>query len=281
MVIGLLTIAAIPTTIGIAEGVSRRDEANKEAQDQAAEQMRKFHLEAYCEFHSTGAARTIHRGRIILKNGRMMIEPRNSQSDATSFEGFYIEYADPDRPKPLPMGMVSMVFEGQPTLNWIYVDRKTREVCYGNRSKSKDHIVGSWSWEAGDEGGAGGVTLNGGEGAVAVETGEGWQVYWEDDEGKIGDKGKRLQISLERKMLEEEKKEKEKEEGKTVTEPGHTQTTNTTTELTKSRFEDKRTKTDGVQQDMIKVTGGQSKKKKQEPKLEVASNTTTRPMKKD
>ena len=190
---------------------------------------------------------------------------------SNSFEGFYIEYADNDRPKPLPTGMVSMVYEDPPTLNWIYVDKDTRELCYGNRSKSKDHIVGSWSWEAGDEGGAGGVTLEGEEGAVAVQTGEGWQVFWEDANGQIGIKAKKLQISLERKMLEEKKEE--------VSEPAGEKTANTTTELTKSRFEDKRTTKEGGQEEMVKVTGGQTMKKKKEPKLEVVGKTTTRPMK--
>ena len=272
MVLGLLTIAAIPTTIGIAEGVSRRDEAKKDAQEQEVEQMRKFNLECYCESHSVGKARQIHRGRVVLSDGKMYIEPASSPPRAPKFEGFYIEYADNDRPKPLPMGMVSMVFEDKPTLNWIYVDRKTREVKYGNKTQSKEHVVGPWSWEAGDQGGPGGATLDGDEGAVAVETPDGWQVYWEDGNGKIHVQVKsKIQISLERKMVELVPSD-------TATGPQHETTTNTNTELTKSRYEDK-AETSGGGGSIMKVTAVNPKaKKRKEPKLEVASCTTTRPM---
>lgn len=55
------------------------------------------------------------------------------------------------------------------------------------------------------------MTLEGEEGAVAVETENGWEIRWEDKNGDIGAEGKRkLTVSLERKMLgptEEEKQE--------------------------------------------------------------------------
>lgn len=83
-------------------------------------------------------------------------------------------------------------------LNWIYVDRETREVRYANRTGSLKHLVGSWGWDNGgeeeDEEG-GGVTLDGEERGVVVETEEGWQLFWEDGKG-VGKR--RLEVSIER-----------------------------------------------------------------------------------
>ena len=105
------------------------------------------------------------------------------------------------------MGLVSQVRDDPPLLNWIYVDKDTYELRYGNRSASYEHHVGPWDWTEEDETG---VTFDGREGFMAVEdkrTGE-WQVYFDRDDdnlkGKLPKERKRLQISLERKILEGE-----------------------------------------------------------------------------
>ena len=90
-------------------------------------------------------------------------------------------------------------------LNWIYIDRSTRELKYGNRTQSKEHIVGPWGWDSGDDGGAGGVTFKSSEGAVlSWEHGKegqegGWKILWEEEEGSIKDG---LIVSLERRWIE-------------------------------------------------------------------------------
>ena len=80
------------------------------------------------------------------------------------------------------------------------------------------HEVGPWGFEAGEEGGAGGVTFDGVEGAVAVETEEGWEVRWEDGEGKVGDVGGRrvLSVSLDRRFVEEPKGKEDGDAGEAV-----------------------------------------------------------------
>ena len=68
MVLGLLTIAAIPTTIGVAEGISSR---NKEKEtENNAELMRKFTLDCFCEAQSRKRGE-IHGGRVVLRNGKV------------------------------------------------------------------------------------------------------------------------------------------------------------------------------------------------------------------
>ncbi|KAL9100193.1 MAG: hypothetical protein Q9163_004399, partial [Psora crenata] len=281
MVIGLLVLAGIPTTIGVAEGIARRDEENnpKSSADEE-EQMRKFNLECYCE-NSRGQASTINGGRIVLKHGKMYIEPPTSTTKAHQLEGFYIEYPDPDRPKPPPLGLVSTVTDDHPPmLNWIYVDKGTREVKHGNRSQSKTHIVGPWGWDAGEEGGAGGLTLEGVEGGVAVETENGWEVRWEDKNGRFGSRGKQvLKISLERKMLQPTD-EDEPKSGRMNGPPEETRT-DTKMELTKTRFEGSRETTRPKQPaHVVKANAGKGQPiKTGEPKLEVSSSTIQRPIK--
>lgn len=109
--------------------------------------------------------------------------------------------------------------------------------------------MGSWGWEAGEEGGPGGLTLGDSEAGVAVwkenvqggdgEEEGGWEVRWEGDEGVKGG----LRISLDRKWVEEEeekvsqeKKDEEKEGKEEKKEPGTTfEVTHTTVAASKKK----------------------------------------------
>jgi len=200
MVLGLLALAALPTTIGIAEGISSRNKDKTAAAD--AEQMRKFTLSCFCNARSR-KQHLIHTGRVVLRNQQLYIA-LSPPADSFPFKGFYIAYPDPAR-TPVQLGLVTYVSDEPPALKWVYVDKGTRQLRYGNRTMSIEHEVGPWGFEAGEEGGAGGVTFDGVEGAVAVETEEGWEVRWEDGDGKVGDVGGRrvLSVSLERRFVEE------------------------------------------------------------------------------
>lgn len=113
-------------------------------------------------------------------------------------------------------------------LNWIYVDRATYEIRYGNRSTSITHVVGEWDWT--DDESA--LTLEGWEGFVAVDEssamseeewektewgkeGLRWAVYFDrDDNGLKGKKGKKntFEVVLERRLQSEEEQLKQLEE---------------------------------------------------------------------
>ena len=272
MVIGLLTLAAIPTNIGVAEGVNSEDKDDATTSSKTDEErMRKFNLECYCESNSR-KAKEIHGGKVVLRRDKIYIEPQSSAKGHT-FEGFYISYPDPDRRQPPPLGLVSSIPSDPPTLNWIYVDRNTREVKYGNRTQSRAHIVGSWGWDAGEEGGPGGLTLEGEERAVAVETQAGWEVRWEDENGEIGVNGKKkLTVSLERKMLDSTAEGKEKKEG------ANEIRTESNFALTNTTFKSNKT-TNGKPERGVKATIEKSTPKSQEPRLEVNSTMIEKPLK--
>ncbi len=271
MVFGLLAIAAIPTTIGIAAGVSaqKKEKDSQKPSKTEAERMRKFNLECYCE-NTSGIAGQVHGGRVVLRDNKLFIEPLSSSFKGHPFEGFYISYPDPDRPQPPPLGLVSTISKEPPMLNWIYVDKDTREVRYGNRTQSRQHIVGSWGWDAGEEGGAGGLTLEGREGAVAVETEKGWGIRWEDGCGKVDVQGSRhLTISLERRFVE--LTEQEKREQSAEEECIDTKITLTDTTLEKIH------KTAGRPMRVHRQKVKNGKQRAKAPKIDTKSATTEKP----
>jgi hypothetical protein len=68
MVLGLLTIAAIPTTIAVAEGISEQRKKNDEKDDEA--RTAKFYLDVYCEAKSR-RTKEIHGKRCVLRNDKV------------------------------------------------------------------------------------------------------------------------------------------------------------------------------------------------------------------
>ena len=279
MVLGLLAIAAIPSTIGVAEGISEGRKEKDPATEE--ERMRKFHLECFCEANSPKAKR-IHGGHVVLRGEKLYIVPRDSNTGTGhAFEGFYIEYPDPERPRPLPLGLVSTISNDPPMLNWIYVDKNTREVKYGNRTRSRAHIVGSWGWDAGEEDGAGGLTLEGHEGAVAVEGRDGWEIRWEDEDGRVGVEGRvKLTVSLERKMLEPKEEDKPVHDRANALEEYNQIRTKTKIEVTNTAFQRSQRVT-GEPERVDKAVKKGAKETHSTPKLEVRGTTVRRPLTKD
>lgn len=237
MVLGLLAITAIPTVIGISEGVSAQKRQNENRTSDKL--LQKFTLECYCE-----GKHRINGGAVVLIDNKVWIQPSSSSAaheeseKGHPFQGFYIQYPDDERPQPPPLGLVSTISDDPPMLNWIYVDKTTLEVKYGNRTQSRAHRVGSWGWTGKEpddgeisydrktgkkeeieeeEEEPGGLTFEGEEKFVAVEPhggGNRWEVMWDEKDDLLKDLGgikgrKVLQISLERTFVEEAK-EKDK-----------------------------------------------------------------------
>ncbi|MCJ1429955.1 hypothetical protein MMC29_007870, partial [Sticta canariensis] len=171
MVLFFPIIAAIPTVIGVSEGIAHQRAENHASSttEVEKEQMQKFTLECYCGVKRK-KAKEIHGGSVVLRNGKLWILPKTNNapppaaaSSPHPFTGFYISYPDPEL-HPNTLGLVSSISDDPPMLNWIYIDRATRELKYGNRTQSREHIVGSWGWETGEESGPGGLTLIGSDG---------------------------------------------------------------------------------------------------------------------
>jgi hypothetical protein len=99
-----------------------------------------------------------------------------------------------------------MVSDNPPAMNWVYVDKNTLELKYGNRTQSIEHIVGPWDWTDDESG----MLIEGWEGLAAVEEEEGvWAVYYDrKDDGLrdvVGSDKTVAEISLERSLIEDPK----------------------------------------------------------------------------
>jgi len=232
MVIGLLTIAAIPTTIAVAEGISEQKKKNSKDDDES--RMAKFYLDVFCEANSR-KTQEIHGKRCVVRDDKVScgllvcsvqdrwIEdwmvtfylesqvylddpiPSKRKKLSHTVQAFYVEYPDEEREK--TRGLVTTISVDPPMLNWIYVDKNTFELKYGNRTQSREHHVGPWDWTE-DEAG---LTIEDWEGFVAVEEGPGeWAVYYDRKDnrlrGIVPDK-RVIQISLERKLLDDKGKD--------------------------------------------------------------------------
>ncbi|KAJ4358113.1 uncharacterized protein N0V89_002692 [Didymosphaeria variabile] len=234
MVLDLLTLTAIPTAVGASEAVHQQRLLDEEAESE--ERQTPFYLDVFCDAQSRKKDE-VHDTIIVLKNGKLRFWPKDTRtklpkringSDTAPrpFTGFYLPFPTEDLPHdkrsiPAPpiLGLVSTVPSDakgkakseKPKLNWIYADKKTRELRYGPRVEAREHVVGPWDWTEDDEQG---LTLNGEECLVAVEEeegGSGWAVYWDEDDDRlkgygIAQKHRVLRCSLERRLVEDDRR---------------------------------------------------------------------------
>lgn len=68
MVLGLLTITSIPTVIGVAEGVSNRNQ--KKDEEEEKRRMAKFNLDVYCEAKSS-KTKDVHGRRVVVRDEKV------------------------------------------------------------------------------------------------------------------------------------------------------------------------------------------------------------------
>ncbi|KAK8204951.1 hypothetical protein IWZ01DRAFT_81904 [Phyllosticta capitalensis] len=221
-------ITGIPVVTGVAEGVHHQKEQNKEAANET--RMIKFYIDVYCQAKSSKAGE-VDGGVVVVHRDALWVCRKNDDGfpiapDASNpqplhpFTGFYIMYPDEDR-NPRERGLVTTLNTDPPMLNWIYVDKSTQALTYGNRTQSIAHVVGPWDWTDDESG----VTLEGWEGFVAVEVsdeesaaadGLRWKLYydrWDDklDNGKLVGGKRVLPCSLERRPLPDEVRKAQEE----------------------------------------------------------------------
>jgi hypothetical protein len=229
MVLDLLSLAiGIPAAGGVSSGIAVatsevvRQQEREDREEQS--RMRDFHLDVFCDARSRKRSQ-VHGSMIVLKDGKLWLAPKDPRTKMPlpiagesrachPFTGFFIDYTG-DRPRVDPMferlnkakkiaGLVSTISKHPPTLNWIYVDRKTMEVKYGSREQAQGHILGPFGWTEDEVG----LTVEHWEGFVAVEERKDvWAIYYDRDDDGLRDTVTRtrvLQCSLERRIIEDE-----------------------------------------------------------------------------
>ncbi|PWY89994.1 VPS28-domain-containing protein [Aspergillus heteromorphus CBS 117.55] len=186
MVIGLLTITAIPTVTGAAMAVSEQRKANERKAD--ALRMMKFNIDL-APPPGEEPDEDLHSRRVVLRDQKVYIDdriPSKRRVPAHTAAAFYIDYPEPDHMKGLKrgFGLATTISDNPPMLGWIYVDVNTCELKYGNRTQSCEHIVGPWDWE--DEETT--VTLEGNRNFMAVQEDDGaWALYLDLDGDELED----------------------------------------------------------------------------------------------
>ncbi|KAI9770058.1 MAG: hypothetical protein M1839_003286 [Geoglossum umbratile] len=192
MVLGLLAITSIPTVIGSGEAISAQKKQIADAKRSA-----KFNLVVDCDVDHPRVKAEIDGRFVVLRDGKLYFDQSPEGSDKKSghpFCGYYFQYPGTEFE-----GLVSTISDDPPMLNWIYVDRETRELKYGSRTQSLGNIVGPWSWTEDEQW----LTLEDSQGFVVVEEEEGWALYYDKDGDWSGlpSKGKILDVGLKRKLL--------------------------------------------------------------------------------
>ncbi|KAJ9209968.1 hypothetical protein DTO166G4_8440 [Paecilomyces variotii] len=210
MVLGLLTITAIPTVTGVAQGVSEQKRQNQQKVD--AKRMEKFCMDVTCE--DDNDEYNISGKRVVLRDEKAYLDDPNpslrSLNPSHTAQAFYITYPETEETKAHPrgLGLVTTVSDDPPMLNWLYADKDTHEVKYGNRTQSIAHVVGPWDWTNDETG----VTLEKKDRFVAVEEEDGkWAIYFDRDADKcqrvLAERGldgsKIVTFQIRRKMLEQ------------------------------------------------------------------------------
>lgn len=195
MVIGLLLLAGIPTTIGTSVAVTQGGGADEKARDE--KRGEECHLVIHCDAPSP-KRKSVHAKSLILKDDKVLIASMPSKQDWDTqghpFKGFMIGFPVGEQLR----GMVSYSSVDPAALGWLYADKETSEVKYGNKTTSTPHIHGPWDLAEDDEG----ILLEGEELFVAIEETKGhWALYYDKHGDGTGlPEGKwMLPVSLEKR----------------------------------------------------------------------------------
>ncbi|KAI1341054.1 hypothetical protein F5Y15DRAFT_414177 [Xylariaceae sp. FL0016] len=137
--IGLLTIGAIPTVIGVAEAIDAQKKQNQQAKERI-----KFHLTAKFSHDGTAEPQTAY---VVLKDGKLYLDHPNSPVEGFRFNGFYFGFPCPEEHQ----GLVAPKAADPPMLHWIFVDKDTGLLRHGSRNDTIDHLIGPWSWTEDEE----------------------------------------------------------------------------------------------------------------------------------
>ncbi|KAJ5551988.1 hypothetical protein N7535_000066 [Penicillium sp. DV-2018c] len=181
--IGLLAITSIPVVTGVSLASSEQRKANQRKED--ARRMVKFNIEAEC-LGDTDDDRELNGMTVVVRNEKVYLadkDPSKRSPPAFTALAFYIEYPEPEELKYLKrergLGLPTYVQDNPPLLNWIYADKETHELKYGNRSQSVEQVVEPWDWCKNERN----ILLEGKENRfIAVEEEEGqWALYYDRD----------------------------------------------------------------------------------------------------
>ncbi|KAK9444114.1 hypothetical protein VB005_02310 [Metarhizium brunneum] len=191
----LLALSICPAMLGTQEGIRQSQAQNRREEHRS----RRCNLMVSCIKPSV-RKREIDGTLVMLKDAKLYLATHNLPGGHL-FAGYYLPYPDSTYE-----GLVSTISNDPPMLNWIYVDKNTHEVKYGERSAAQQHLTGPFDCTRQDRR----LTLEGWEGFAAVEELPGiWALYFDrDDDGLV------TKVPLGTRVLEVELNRREKKEPK-------------------------------------------------------------------
>ncbi|KAI0429751.1 hypothetical protein F5Y09DRAFT_250760 [Xylaria sp. FL1042] len=155
--------------------------------------------------------------RVVLSGDKLYIDTGThyAREFGHPFAGYYLAYPDSSA-----SGLVSTICDEPPIMNWIYVDRWSYELKFGNRTWADDNFPIPWDCSRQDRR----LTFGGWEGFLAVKEGDFWGLYFDIDgdglKSKIAEGTPVLEVELIRVEMRlpkppppEDKEAKEKAEG--------------------------------------------------------------------
>ena len=151
---------------------------------------------------------------IVLRDGKLWIDAGTKDGTPSGhlYAGYYLPYPDSKHE-----GLVTIITDVAPIMNWVYVNRATHEVQYGVRVDAQPNLTGPFDCTRQDRR----LTLDGWEGWCAVEEQPGlWALYFDvnDDglKGKISPGTKVFEVELSRKEKRFQKEEAVRQQDQTT-----------------------------------------------------------------
>ncbi|KAK8912750.1 hypothetical protein H634G_09393 [Metarhizium anisopliae BRIP 53293] len=222
----LLALSICPAMLGTQEGIRQSQAQNRREEHRS----RRCNLMVSC-IKPSNRKREIDGTLVMLKDAKVTVDSStpcqrwnvaklpvgqlylatHNLSEGHLFAGYYLPYPDSTYE-----GLVSTISDDPPMLNWIYVDKNTHEVKYGERSAAQQHLTGPFDCTRQDRR----LTLEGWEGFAAVEELPGiWALYFDrDDDGLV------TKVPLGTRVLEVELDRREKKEPKPSSDVNQPQT---------------------------------------------------------
>ncbi|KZL64563.1 hypothetical protein CT0861_06663 [Colletotrichum tofieldiae] len=193
MVLSLLI--SFGTAVGASEGIkasmakSRREE----------HRSRKNNLVVHCP-KSSQFSPYLEGRQVVLSGDRLFVDTGTVHDVPFGhpFEGYYLPY-----PESRFSGLVSTITHEAPIMNWIFIDRVTYQLRFGNRAAADGNLNGPWECTRQDRR----LTLCGWEGFCAVLEESGvWGLYFDYDgdglHGMFGHDGRAvIEIELLRREM--------------------------------------------------------------------------------
>ncbi|CAJ2502540.1 Uu.00g099340.m01.CDS01 [Anthostomella pinea] len=172
----LTFLVAFATIFGASEAIRQiQSDARKKEH-----RSRKNNLIVRC-LKSSQYSPTLEGRQVVLSGEKLYVDTGTDyrQPFGHPFAGYYLPF--PDTPY---SGLVSTICDEPPVMNWIYVDRETYELKFGNRAWAEPNWPGPFDCSRQDRR----LTFGSWEGFLAVKEGDFWALYFDIDHDNLQSK---------------------------------------------------------------------------------------------